>query len=67
MALGHEKRDVYRLSLGYQAGERLGDYGWGEENFESDFEPDPEPDSDPDPDLELEKRKDYSEGGGDVQ
>ncbi len=52
MALGHEKRDVYRLSLGYQAGERPGDYGWGEQNFESDFEPDP--DSDPGGDGDLE-------------
>ena len=38
MALGHEKRDVYRLSLGYQAGERPGDYGSAEEDFDGDLE-----------------------------
>ena len=59
MALGHEKRDVYQPSLGYVIGERAGDYGWGEENFDGD--------PDPDPDLDLEKRRDYSEGTGSVQ
>ena len=57
MAPGHEKLDVYRLSIGYVA--------WGYGSREDDLDSDPDPDSGGD--LDLEGRTSQPEGAGDSQ
>ena len=53
MGLGHEKLDVYRLSIGYVA--------WVYGSREDDL------DSDPDSDSDLERKTSQPEGAGDSQ
>jgi hypothetical protein len=57
MGPGHEKLDVYRLSIGYVA------WVYGSCEDDLDFDSDTDPDSDPD--LDVKRRTSRPEGAGD--